>query len=72
VPRPFGFDVRDKFRSKTIRERKIEEMVKEKELEELGAINHRFRCKPVPTEVIVPRYHTIIKAESQKRAQVRA
>ena len=27
VPKPFGFDLRDKVKSKTIRERKVEAMV---------------------------------------------
>jgi len=30
VPKPFEFDIRDKTRAKTIRERKVEEMVREK------------------------------------------
>lgn len=27
VPKPFGFDIRDKVRPKTIRERKVENMI---------------------------------------------
>lgn len=34
VPKPFGFEIRDQVRSKSIRERKIERMVQEKEAEE--------------------------------------
>jgi hypothetical protein len=34
VPKPFAFDIRDKVRPKTIRERKIEQMVEEKQFEE--------------------------------------
>ena len=30
VPKPFGFDIRDKVRPKTIREVKVERMVEEK------------------------------------------
>ena len=33
VPKPFGFDMRDKTKIKTIRERKVEEMVEEKKIE---------------------------------------
>jgi hypothetical protein len=33
VPKPFGFDMRDKTKTKTIRERKVEEMVEEKKIE---------------------------------------
>jgi hypothetical protein len=72
VPKPFEFDVRDKFKTKTIRERKVEEMVKEKELEELSRKNHQFRHKPIPVEVLVPKYNSIMKAEEERRAKVRA
>ena len=34
VPKPFGFDIRDKVRPKTIRERKVENMIEEKKFEE--------------------------------------
>jgi len=34
VPKPFKFDIRDKVRPKTIRERKVDEMVMEKKIEE--------------------------------------
>ena len=30
VPKPFAFDLRDKTKAKTIRERKVEEMIREK------------------------------------------
>jgi hypothetical protein len=34
VPKPFAFDIRDKVRPKTIRERKVENMIEEKKYEE--------------------------------------
>lgn len=34
VPQPFGFDMRDKSKTKTIRERKIDEMIAEKKVSE--------------------------------------
>ena len=34
VPKPFGFDLRDRVKGKSIRERRIEEMVEGKKLEE--------------------------------------
>lgn len=52
MPRPFGFDVRDKVRAKTIRERKVEEMVTEKQVEEEMALKTTFRCKPIPSRVL--------------------
>jgi hypothetical protein len=34
VPKPFNFDLREKTRTKTIREKKVEEMVMEKRKDE--------------------------------------
>ena len=59
VPKPFNFDLREKTKSKTIREKKVEEMVQEKHNEEERALKHQFRCKPIPPEVLIPRYKTI-------------
>lgn len=59
VPKPFGFDVRDRGKNKTIRERKVEAMVEEKRLEEEALIKHQFRSKPIPTDVLIPRYQSI-------------
>lgn len=59
MPRPFGFDLREKSRTKTIRERKVEEMVNEKRNEVLANTNIQFRPKPIPPEVTIPRYKTI-------------
>jgi len=49
VPKPFEFDRRAK--SRTIRERKVAEMVLERQIEEEEAVHHQFRHKPVPAEV---------------------
>jgi len=56
VPKPFGFDLRDKTKTKTIRERKIDAMVADKKLEEDALVKHQFRSKPIPPEVLIPRY----------------
>lgn len=56
VPKPFGFDLRDKTKTKSIRERRIEEMVEDKKIEEDALIKHQFRSKPIPPEVLIPRY----------------
>lgn len=40
VPKPFGFDTRDARKSVTIRERKVEEMVNEKRMQEDMIIKH--------------------------------
>ena len=54
VPKPFGFDIRP--RSKSIREKKVEEMVAEKKIKEENIIKHQFRSNPIPPQVLIPRY----------------
>lgn len=54
VPDPFAFDTREKVRAKSIRERKVEEMVREKQLEEERMMKHQFRAKSVPKIVKEP------------------
>jgi len=53
-PKPFVFDSRDKNKPKTIRERKVEEMLLEKEQKELEVINVYFRANEVPAHVTKP------------------
>jgi hypothetical protein len=72
VPKPFGFDTRDARKSVTIREKKVEEMVNEKRLEEDMVIKYQFRSKPIPPEVLIPRYNSIIEAEQARRNAVRS
>ena len=59
VPKPFSFDNRDKFRSKSIREQKLDLMISEKEIQENNLIKYHIRSKPVPANVLVPRYEAI-------------
>lgn len=40
VPKPFGFDIREKTKSKSIREKKVEEMVAEKKIKEENILKH--------------------------------
>ena len=72
VPKPFGFDVRDAKKTKSIRETKVEEMVKQKELDEETHLRTVFRSKKVPPEVMINKYNNLIEAENQRRATVRA
>jgi hypothetical protein len=71
VPKPFGFDVREKTRSKSIREKKLEEMIAEKKVKEENIIKHQFRSKPIPPEVLIPRYNTIIENNERRRLEVK-
>ena len=71
VPRPFNFDMREKTKKKTIREQKVEEMVAEKRNEEHAAYNFQFRPKPIPPEVLIPRYKTIQESNEMRRMEVK-
>jgi len=71
VPKPFAFDIREKVRPKSIRERKIEEMIAEKRLDEERKITHTFRSKPIPPEVLIPRYQSIIDKNEERRLKVK-
>lgn len=46
-------------------------MVAEKEMENKMAMSFQFRHKPIPPEVLIPRYQTIIESENARRAAVR-
>ena len=72
VPTPFGFDTRDKKKSMTIREQKVEEMVREKRLAEDHVVKYQFRSKPIPPEVLIPKYQSIIEADLARRQTVRS
>jgi hypothetical protein len=67
VPKPFGFDVREQTKKKTIRERKLDEMIAEKEIIEKNLIKHQFRHNPIPPEVSIPKYKSIVEANEQRR-----
>lgn len=72
VPKPFGFDMRDKVKAKTIRERKVEEMVNDKKAELAMFKNYKIKSKPIPPEVLIPRYQSICEANEARRQQIRA
>ena len=51
VPEPFDFTQRNKNRAKSIRERRVEEMIKEKQAIEEEILKFKFRAKSVPSIV---------------------
>lgn len=71
VPVPFKFDMRERSKSKTIREVKLEEMVDAKKQEEEDAMSFKFRHNAVPTQVLVPKYDSIIKSNQDRREGVK-
>ena len=66
VPKPFAFEIRDQVKSKSIRERKIEQMIAEKEAMEDEAMKYQIRAKPIPPEVIQPRFHAIMQQQQDR------
>ena len=70
-PSPFSFDHRDKHKGKSIRERKLEEMLLEKEQVELEPLNVHFQANTVPAHVKVPLYDQIMREQEERRERVR-
>ena len=54
VPEPFDFDTREMKKTKSIRERKLEEDVQKLRDEVESMIHHKFRAKSVPTTTTEP------------------
>jgi len=71
IPKPFEFDSRDRIKPKTIRERKLEEMILEKHSEELKTMNFRFRAKSVPKSTTEPLFEKIMQAQEDRRLEVK-
>jgi hypothetical protein len=46
-------------------------MVAEKRLKEENIIKHQFRSNPIPPEVLIPRYKTIIEANEMRRLEAK-
>lgn len=72
VPEPFNFEIRDQqAKQANTRERKVNEMVMEKKIEEENMIKHQFRHKPVPAAVLIPRYQQIMDKNEERRMRVK-
>ena len=71
VPKPFKFDTRDKIKAKSIRERKVDEMIEEKRIEEERLISHIFRAKQPHQDIITPKYQEIINKNEARRKEVK-
>ena len=71
VPKPFQFDLRDKVKPKTIRDLKVEAMVEEIKLAEQENCNKNFKSKPIPPEVLKPRFEAINTANERRREKVK-
>lgn len=46
-------------------------MIEQKRLQEEAIVNHQFRHNPIPPEVLIPRYKTIIENNEMRRLEVK-
>jgi len=47
-------------------------MVLEKKLEEDAHVKYQFRSKPIPPEVLIPRYNNMLEADQARKQLVRS
>jgi exonuclease VII large subunit len=59
VPRPLSFEMRELTKSKSIRERRVEQMVMEKKVQEEMEYQVRPKVTPIPPEVLQPRFNAL-------------
>lgn len=46
-------------------------MIAQKKIEEENIIKYQFRSNPIPPEVLIPRYKTIMEANEYRRMEVK-
>lgn len=71
VPKPFSFTTREGRKEESIRQRKLREMLEEKEKDTEEQLKIKFEAKPVPPEVIIPLYDQIMQEQEERRKQVK-
>ncbi|OMJ70099.1 hypothetical protein SteCoe_31992 [Stentor coeruleus] len=71
VPEPFDFDAREKQKAKSIRQTKFEQYINEKIQEEDNHIKYRPKANPVPAEVMIPKYNSLLAAQEARRNEVK-
>ena len=68
TPIPYSFDSRKK--KKTLREKKLEEMLIEHEKEELKELKEKFKAKEIPKNILKPLFYKITKKQIERRELV--
>ena len=71
IPQPFSFDERELMRPKTISQKRFEEMVAAKHVEEENLKKYRYKAKPVPSAVTIPKYESLMAAQEARRLEVK-
>ena len=71
VPKPFHFHRRENLKEKSIRQQKFEKYLEDLSLDTEKHCLTSFKAKPIPREVMVPKYQHLIRAQEQRRQQVK-
>eukprot|EP00826_Nyctotherus_ovalis_P037359 TRINITY_DN3400_c0_g1_i6.p1 TRINITY_DN3400_c0_g1~~TRINITY_DN3400_c0_g1_i6.p1 ORF type:complete len:367 (+),score=129.23 TRINITY_DN3400_c0_g1_i6:1611-2711(+) len=71
VPKPFKFSEREQSKGKAIRQKKLEEMIGEKQLEEENYLHHQFRANPIPLSTRLPLYDKLKKKDEARRDEIK-
>ncbi|CAI2377150.1 unnamed protein product [Moneuplotes crassus] len=61
----------DKRKGLSIRERKLQEMIKYNDLEDEYELSKKFRARPVPKSTLEPRFQRIMEANEKRRKDVK-
>jgi hypothetical protein len=70
VPQPFEFLNRQK-EKKTIREQKLEEMLKEAKQKEIDEKTYKFQAKEIPRTTTEPLYQKLLSNQDNRRQEVK-
>lgn len=71
IPDAPNFEKRAKSKNQSIRERKLQEMIKYNDLEDEYEMSKQFRAKPVPKSTTEPRFQRIMEANEKRRQDVK-
>jgi hypothetical protein len=71
IPNAPQFEKRGKNKGTSIRERKLQEMVKYNDLEDEYELSKKFKAKPVPKSTLEPRFQNIMEANEKRRQEVK-
>lgn len=71
VPEPFHFEKREQGKKKSIREKWVEKVVKEKNDEEARHLNFKYKAQEIPREVLMPKYESLRKALEERSLNVK-
>ncbi|CAI2377545.1 unnamed protein product [Moneuplotes crassus] len=71
VPKAPQSEKRDQRKGLSIRERKLQEMIKYDDIEDEYELSQKFRAKPIPKSTLEPRFKKIMEANEKRRNDVK-